>query len=112
MRSGRIFLWVLAAVLATVGFYYVFWPELSKYLQMGRQKQYLAQRVSEEEDKGLRLKKEREALAQDPVQIEKVAREKLGLSRPREIIYKFEDKTVSQQTTASPISKNQEKVKN
>ena len=111
MRASKVFLWILAAAIAGGGFYYVFWPEVSKYLQMGRQKQYLGQRVSEEEGKGLRLKKEQEALAKDPVQIEKVAREKLGLSRPRDIIYKFEDKTTSSQPTAPSLSKNQEKPK-
>ncbi len=90
-KSNRVLLVVLAALVITGGFYYFFWPDLAKYLQMGRQKLFLQERVAEEESKGQRLKKEQEALAQDPVQIEKVAREKLGLSRPHELIYKFEE---------------------
>ena len=112
MRSSKVLLIVIAVILAAGGFAYFFWPDIEKYQQMRRQKQFLAERIVEEEDKDLHLKKEQEALAQDPVQIEKVAREKLGLSRPHEIIYKFEENPVSQQGVTAQIPKNQERPKN
>ena len=104
---------MLACLAAAIGFYYVFWPDVAKYMQMSRQQRFLDERIAEEEAKGLHLKKEQESLAQDPVQIEKVAREKLGLSRPREIIYRFEEGTdheIVPQTMASPAKPN-EKIK-
>ena len=112
MKYSKIVILVAGVVLAAGGFAHFFWPDIEKYLQMRRQKQYLAERIAEEEDKGVHLKREQEALAQDPVQIEKVGREKLGLSRPHEIIYKFEENPVSQQSVTAQVPKNQEKSKN
>ncbi len=100
MKSTKILSWIVLGLAGAVGFYYTFWPDMSKYLQMCRQQRYLDERVTEEEQKSLHLKKEQEALGKDPVQIERVAREKLGLSRPRDIIYKFEDEAASSQTIA------------
>ncbi len=104
MKPNKILYSLLAALLAAAGFYYVFWPDLSKYLQMRRQNILLDQRIAEEERKELYLKKEQEGLTNDSVQIEKVAREKLGLSRPKDIIYKFEDTTSPQPPSESSAS--------
>ena len=95
MKSGKLITFLLIGLACAAVFYYVFWPDLAKYLGMTSQNRFLSERITEEENKNIHLKKEQESLSQDPVQIEKVAREKLGLSRPREIIYKFEDETAA-----------------
>lgn len=56
-----------------------------------KQEKELKDAVSVLEEKNLKLKQEKDALENDPVYLEKIARDELGLKRPDEIIYKFED---------------------
>lgn len=61
-------------------------------------KVYLQIRVLEEEIETLQLQnikyqEEIYSLKNDPIYIEKVAREELGMSKPKEIIYKFDEET-------------------
>ncbi|MBN2189970.1 MAG: septum formation initiator family protein [Candidatus Aureabacteria bacterium] len=56
-----------------------------------KQEKGLEEAVEALEDKNLKLKQEKDALENDPVYLEKIARDELGLKRADEIIYKFED---------------------
>ncbi len=110
MKSGKVLSWIILGLGLSAGFYYTFWPDISKYFAMCRQQHFLEERLLEEDQRGQYLKKEQESLSKDPVQIERVAREKLGLSRPRDIIYKFEEDSASQQVSTA-VPKNQPKPK-
>ncbi len=111
MKTGKILLFICLGLAGAVGFYHLFWPDVGKYAQMRRQQRFLHERIAEEENKNRHLKKEQEGLGRDPVQIEKVAREKLGLSRPGELVYKFEEEEAAKKASV-PAAGDKNKTKN
>jgi cell division protein FtsB len=56
-----------------------------------RSEKSLKARIEAEEGKNARLRREENDLKTDPNYVEKVAREKLGLVKPGELIYRFEE---------------------
>ncbi len=56
-----------------------------------KQEKELKETVASLEEENLKLKQEKDGLENDPVYLEKIARDELGLRRADEIIYKFED---------------------
>lgn len=84
------FIWVVVIAVAGLSFVYLFLPDIAKYLDLSAHDRRLTKKIDDEERKNIAYKKEIRDLENNPVYIEKVAREKLGLSRPEEIIYKFD----------------------
>lgn len=64
---------------------------LIRYHRMNKTYKALQQEINSLGKENERLKKEVEALKNDPHYIEKLAREKLGLSKEGEIIYQYEE---------------------
>ncbi len=89
MKYLRNIVWVVLVLAAGLSFVYLFVPDAAKYLDLASREKKLTERIDEEERKNTAYTKEVNDLEKNPVYIEKVAREKLGLSRPEEIIYKF-----------------------
>jgi cell division protein FtsB len=67
----------------------VFLPSYSKLQDLKQKNQDYAQRIKDLEAKNKKLIQEKHLLETDPEYIEKVGREKMGLVRPGEKIYKF-----------------------
>lgn len=84
-------IWVSAGVATVAGVGYFFWPEFVKLEELRREEKRLRMRIEVEERKNQLLQREEEELRNNPDTIEKVAREKLGLVKPGELLYKFED---------------------
>ena len=64
-------------------------PTFAKMQDFNRKDLDYQLQISELELENIRLKEERRQLEEDPVYLEKVAREKMGLIRAGEIIYKL-----------------------
>jgi len=90
-RLTKSLLWITAIVAIGLAISYFFWPQFMKYEEIKRSEKSLEIRVEAEENKNARLRREEHNLRTDPQYIEKVAREKLGLVKQDEIIYKFEE---------------------
>lgn len=74
----------------------VFMPTFAR-MQDSKQKDIEYQtRISALEQENIQLKEERRLLENDPVYLEKVAREKMGLIREGEVIYQLTPEVVSE----------------
>jgi cell division protein FtsB len=91
MKFIKKFIWVVLLAVAGLSFVYLFLPDVAKHLDLSAHDKRISKKIEDEERKNISYKKEINDLESNPVYIEKVAREKLGLSRPEEIIYKFEN---------------------
>ncbi len=65
----------------------VFLPTFTRLQDMKKKDREYHDQVAELERDNFRLKEERRLLEEDPVYLEKVAREKMGLIREGEVIY-------------------------
>ena len=74
---------------------------LVKYYRMKAQYQALTQEMAVLKQDNIRLMREVRALKTDPVYIEKLARDKLGLARSGEVVYYY-DNTNSKSQTPNP----------
>jgi len=83
-------IWGVVIAVAGLSFVYLFLPDIAKYIDLSSHDRRLTKKIDDEERKNIAYEKEIKNLENNPVYIEKVAREKLGLSRPEEIIYKFD----------------------
>lgn len=90
-RFASSLLWLTAIIGIGLVIGYIFWPQFMKYEELRRNEKSLELRVEAEESKNARLRHEEHSLRTDPQYVEKVAREKLGLVKPGEMIYKFEE---------------------
>ncbi len=84
LSPKAIFLSVLGLILLGV----IFIPGYLKIKRFLRQNRELERQIKETKQANRRLEEEQEKLESDPVYLEKVAREKLGLAKEGEIIYK------------------------
>lgn len=90
-RFANSLLWITAIMGIGLAIGYLFWPQFVKHEELKRAEKSLHIRVEAEETKNARLRREENDLKTDPNYVEKVAREKLGLVKPGELIYKFEE---------------------
>lgn len=90
-RFAASLVWIAAIVGIGLSIGYIFWPQFMKYEELKRNEKSLELRIEGEQEKNIRLRQEEYSLRTDPEYVEKVAREKLGLVKPGEIIYKFEE---------------------
>lgn len=74
------------AGLALLGF--IFMPGYLRIKRLVRQNRELEERIEEIKKDNKRLAQEQEKLRSDPLYLEKVAREKLGVAKEGEIVYK------------------------
>lgn len=68
----------------------VFLPSYSKMQDLQKKNQDYALRIGQLDEENKRLKEEKRRLEDDPVYLEKVAREKMGLIRKGEVVYQVE----------------------
>lgn len=88
LKSVLISLLIIGIVIGSIVLLVPRWVEKSKL--SGKQKE-LEEKIAKREEKYLRSKEELDALENDPVYLEKIARDDLGMKRSGEVIYKFED---------------------
>ncbi len=88
LKSVLISLLIIAIVIGSVVLLVPRWAAKNKL--SGKQKE-LEEKIAKREEKYLGLKEELDALENDPVYLEKIARDDLGMKRSGEVIYKFED---------------------
>ena len=79
----------LALFIMTVLIVSVFLPSYSKMQELKLRNQIYAKRIEELEIKNKKLEQERGFLKNNPEYLEKVAREKMGLIRQGETVYKI-----------------------
>lgn len=79
---------VVLSVLGLILLGVIFIPGYLKIKRLARQNRELERQIKETKQANRRLEEEQEKLESDPVYLEKVAREKLGLAKEGEIIYK------------------------
>lgn len=70
---------------------YLFSPNFLRLTKVYRQIQVLEDEIRTLQVQNQKFQDEIYALKYDPIYIEKVARDELGMSRPKEVIYKFEE---------------------
>lgn len=70
---------------------YIFSPNFLRLTKVYRQIHALEDKIQNLQVQNQKYQAEIYALKTDPIYIEKVAREELGMSKPKEIIYKFEE---------------------
>lgn len=96
---GNIFI-VLFGLVVVIAFR----PNFAKLLELQTHHSPLKQKLLLEEKKNAYLKKESNGLSTDPEFIEKVAREKLGWSRPAETVYRFQTNSPNNRSSDSKKS--------
>ncbi len=79
---------IVLSVLGLILLGVIFIPGYLKIKRLVRQNRELERQIKETKQANRRLEEEQEKLESDPVYLEKVAREKLGLAKEGEIIYK------------------------
>ena len=81
----------------------IFLPVYSKLQELRFENSDLAKKIKRLEQENLALKCEKEKIDKDPVYLEKVAREKIGIVRKGEIVYKVvpEKKNKKPQSTTA-----------
>ncbi len=84
MLKNALTLFALAAILLIV-----FLPSYAKMQDLKMKNREMAQRIDQLEKKNAKLSEEKRMLETDPEYLEKVAREKMGLIRDGEKVYKI-----------------------
>ena len=84
MLKNAILLFVFAICLLMI-----FLPTFTKMQDLRQKDLDYKTRISKLERENIRLKEERRLLEDDPVYLEKVAREKMGLIRAGEVVYQL-----------------------
>jgi len=79
---------IVLSVLGLILLGVIFIPGYLKIKRLVRQNRELERQIKETKQANRRLEEEQEKLESDPVYLEKVLREKLGLAKEGEIIYK------------------------
>jgi len=84
MLKNAIWLFVLTIIVLVI-----FLPSYSQLQDLKLKNSDFAQEIEHLTQENARLKEERRRLEEDPVYLEKVAREKMGLVREGEVIYRI-----------------------
>jgi cell division protein FtsB len=79
-------IWLFAGTIVVLIF---FLPSYSKLQDLRQRNHDYEQKISELKDNQVKLIEEQRLLEQDPVYFEKVGREKMGLIREGEVVYKL-----------------------
>jgi cell division protein DivIC len=81
---------LLVILISFVAIITVFLPKIRERINLLKKHDELVAKISQLEKEIERLRKQQIALQTSPHYVEKLARNKLGYSKPDEIIYKFE----------------------
>jgi cell division protein FtsB len=73
-----------------------------KYFEMRRTHHQLQQEIQQLSDENQKIQDEIHALRSDPAKIEQLARERLGLVRPGEVVYQFQSSSPAQSPLDPP----------
>ena len=84
--------------LIAVGLFFVFLPSYQRMQDLKQANIEYEQRIQELIEEKEALTEEKRLLEEDPIYLEKVAREKMGLIREGEIIFKIEPRTTNSET--------------
>ncbi len=90
LRVQSLGFFVFAAIVATGVAVMLFVPALARRHSMQREIQRLDAEIARQENLERQQRQEIEALKTDPSYVERVARDKLNLARPNEVIFRFE----------------------
>ena len=88
--SAKGLIWAALFVLLLAGFIATYVPKLRDAGNLRLEKYKLDQQLREQETEYRRLLARQQALRNDPRAVERVTREKLGLGKPGETIFRFE----------------------
>lgn len=80
---------ILVGILVAGTFVWIFAPGLIRLLELRVRKSDLEREMERLKESNLELEKERQRLEKDPIYIEKMIRQKLGVAKPGETIYKI-----------------------
>lgn len=69
----------------------IFYPKFKMASELADKQTQLEQKISADEEILKHLRDKQQRLLNDPRFVEKIAREELGLAKPGEVVYKFED---------------------
>ena len=84
MKNSFLFLFILVAIIALI------WPAVGKMNDIRNKNVDYQRQIDSLTAKNVELTEELRKLKEDPVYLEKVAREKMGLVKEGEMIYKLE----------------------
>ena len=103
MRKFGPFVWLLVV---TVGLAILFFPRVSKYMELRRMEEKLTKEIADLKGKIRELEREEYLIKNDVAHLERVMREELRLVKPGEIVYKIvpEEEKVNPQTETKPAS--------
>ena len=87
--------WAMLALLLLVGIGYVFYPPIRQFDELRQREARLDEDTRFQEELLKHLKTKQERLINDAHFVERIAREKLGLSKPGETIFKISDASYS-----------------
>ena len=88
-KKIRLHLWMIVAG----GLLLLFLPGILHTQQLRERRRELQAEIERLKQQNAQLRKESTLLKEDPLYIERVARRKLGVARPGEVIYRFGDET-------------------
>lgn len=91
MLKNAILLFVFAFVILLV-----FLPTFSRMQDLDQKNLDYQVKISSLEQENIQLKEERKLLEEDPAYLEKVAREKMGLIRAGEVVYKLTPEKIAE----------------
>lgn len=93
---------ILGALITTLCVLFVlFYPMLTRRSEMTRSKLENQEKIKQVEEEIATLEKREFEFHNNPFYVETLARNKLGYSRPGEIVYKFEDASVGSSVAKS-----------
>ena len=96
-RTGNGLIWTAVVVLLIAGFVAAYIPKLRDARNLRLEKYKLNQQIAEQEQEYRRLVDRQQALRNDPATVSRTLREKLGLARPGETVYRFEQENNASQ---------------
>ena len=96
--STKAAIWLAAFILALAAFLVTYVPKLREAQSLRVEKYKTDEQLRELEAENSRLLVRRQALTNDPREVERVARERLNLAKPGETIFRF-----PQENSTSPV---------
>jgi cell division protein FtsB len=88
--STKAAIWLAAFILALAAFLVTYVPKLQEAQRLRVEKYKLDEQLREQEAEYNRLVARRQALTNDPREVERVTREKLNMAKPGETVFRFE----------------------
>jgi cell division protein DivIC len=101
LRVQSLGFFVFAGVVTASVALLLFMPALSRRHAMQREIQRLDAAILQQENLEKQQRQEIESLKNDPTYVERIARNKLNLARPNEVIFRFENPPPTQAAPAS-----------